>query len=42
MLAGHDTVAKTVSRLDAPFHGTTSDNPRLAADVCVLGAREAA
>jgi len=42
MLAGHDTVSKVVSKLDALSHGMTSGNPRFAADVCVLGARETA
>ena len=42
MLAGHDTVSKVVSKLDVLPHGMTSGNPRFAADVCVLGARETA
>ena len=42
MIVGHDTVSKAVSKLDALSHGMTSGNPRFAANVCVLGAREMA
>jgi len=41
MLAGHETVAKTVRKLDILSHGRTSDNPRFVADIRVMGAREA-
>jgi len=42
MLAGHETLSKAVSKLGALPHEMTSGNPRFIADVCVLGAREAA
>jgi hypothetical protein len=42
MLAGHETVAKTVSKPDAQFHGSTSDNPGFVDNICIVGAREAA
>jgi hypothetical protein len=35
MLAGHETVSKTVSRPNALSHGMTSDNPRFAADIAL-------
>jgi hypothetical protein len=41
MLAGHETVAKTVSKANALSHGMTSDNLRFVADICTMGAREA-
>jgi hypothetical protein len=41
MLAGHETVSKTVSRPNALSHGMSSDNPRFADDICIMGAREA-
>jgi hypothetical protein len=42
MLAGHETVSKTVSKPGALSHGVTSDNPRFVAGICIMGAREAA
>ena len=42
MLAGHETVAKTVRKLGALSHRRASDNRRSVADICVMGAREAA
>ena len=41
MLAGHETVGKTVSKLDALSHERTPDNPRFLAGVCAVGARKA-
>ena len=42
MLAGQETVSKAVSKLEALSRWMTSGNPRFVADVCLLGAREAA
>lgn len=42
MLAGHETVAKTVSKSDALSHCKTSHGPRSVAHIRTLGAREEA
>lgn len=42
MLAGHETVSKTVRKSSARFHGTAFGDPPPIADVCVMGTREVA
>jgi hypothetical protein len=42
MLAGHETVAKAVSKPDALFRGSTSNNTGFVDNICIMGAREAA
>jgi hypothetical protein len=42
MLAGHETIAKTVSKFDSLRHAKASDKLRRVARFCVMGTREAA
>jgi hypothetical protein len=42
MLAGHETVSKTVSKLNALSRGMISDNPHFVDDIWTVGACEAA
>jgi len=42
MLAGHETVSKTVSGSRARFYGTAFDHSLCVADICVVGTRQVA
>jgi len=42
MLAGHETVSKTVSGSHAHFHGTAFGDPLFVADIYVMGTRKVA